>query len=104
MSNTAFSVLHIIPELSEAFSDKNAKGVVLLINSPGRSPVQASIIRDKIIELKKQYHKKVVAIGEDRLASAAYLVSTGADKIYVNNDTLTGSIGVIMSSFGFVIR
>ena len=102
MSNTAFSILHIIPELSKAFADKNAKGVVLLINSPGGSPVQASIIRDKIIELKKQYHKKVVAIGEDRLASAAYLVSTGADKIYVNNDTLTGSIGVFMSSFGFV--
>ena len=102
MANTAFSALHVIPELNKAFADKNAKGVILLINSPGGSPVQASIIRDKIIELKKQYHKKVVAIGEDKLASAAYLVSTGADNIYVNNDTLTGSIGVIMGSFGFV--
>ncbi|AAO91475.1 S49 family peptidase [Coxiella burnetii] len=102
MSNTTFSALRVVPELRKAFADKNSKGVVLLINSPGGSPVQASIIRDKIIELKKQYHKKVVVVGEDELASGAYLVSTGADKIYVNNDTLTGSIGVIMGGFGFV--
>ena len=102
MANTMFSARLVIPELRKAFSDKNAKGVVLLINSPGGSPVQASIIHDEILNLKKRYHKKVIVVGEDELASGAYLVSTAADKIYVNNNTLTGSIGVIMSNFGFV--
>ena len=92
----------MIPLLNEAFRDKNAKGVVLLINSPGGSAVQASIIHDKIEALKKQYHKRVVVVGVDALASGAYLVSTAADEIYVNKDTLTGSIGVVMGGFGFV--
>lgn len=102
MANTMFSARLVIPELRKAFADKDAKGVVLLINSPGGSPVQASIIHDEILDLKKRYHKKVIVVGEDELASGAYLVSTAADKIYVNNDTLTGSIGVIMGGFGFV--
>ena len=102
MANTMFSARLVIPALRKAFSDKDARGVVLLINSPGGSPVQASIIHDEILDLKKRYHKKVIVVGEDELASGAYLVSTAADKIYVNNDTLTGSIGVIMSNFGFV--
>ena len=102
MPNTAFSVRNVLPELQRAFSDKKSKGVVLLINSPGGSPVQSSIIHDKILELKKKYHKKVIVVGEDAVASGAYLVSSAADKIYVNPDTLTGSIGVVMSGFGFV--
>ncbi|MFW0097314.1 MAG: S49 family peptidase [Coxiella endosymbiont of Haemaphysalis qinghaiensis] len=102
MSNASFSAYQIFPNLVKAFSDKNSKGVVLVINSPGGSPVQASIIHDKILELKEEYHKKVIVVGEDELASGAYLVSMAADKIYVNNDTLTGSIGVIMGGFGFV--
>ena len=102
LPNTPFSAQQVIPELQKAFSDKHAEGVVLLINSPGGSAVQASIIHDKILALKKRYKKKVVVIGLDVLASGAYLISTAADKIYVNPDTLTGSIGVVMSSFGFV--
>lgn len=101
LPDTHFSAEYVIPQLTRAFMDKNAKGVILLINSPGGSPVQASIIHDKILELKQRYHKKVVVLGEDTLASGAYLVATAADNIYVNRDTLTGSIGVIMSGFGF---
>src|SRR3990167_4502521 len=100
-AGSEFSARTIIPELSCAFRDKNAKGVVLLINSPGGSPVQASMIHDKIIQLKEKYHKEVIVVGEDTLASGAYLVATAADKIYVNKDTVTGSIGVIMEGFGF---
>lgn len=96
-----FSARKVLPVLQKAFKDKKAKGVVLVINSPGGSPVQASIIHDKIEQLKKKYKKKVIVVGRDALASGAYLVATAADKIYVNNDTLTGSIGVIMSGFGF---
>lgn len=96
-----FSARKAIPELTHAFKDKDAKGVVLLINSPGGSPVQASIIHDKIIQLKEKYHKQVIVVGEDTLASGAYLVASAADKIFVNKDTITGSIGVIMEGFGF---
>ena len=101
MPNMDFSAFRMIPQLQKAFSDKEAKGVILVINSPGGSPVQASIIHDKILELKKEYKKKVVVVGEDALVSGAYLVATAGDKIYVNPDTLTGSIGVVMSGFGF---
>lgn len=100
-SDSSFSAEKVIPQLEQAFADKKAKGVVLDINSGGGSPVQASIIEQRILELKKQYNKKVIVIGEDVLASGAYLVAMGADEVYVNQDTLTGSIGVIMEGFGF---
>jgi len=101
MPDRRFSAQKVIPELRRAFADKKSKGVLLVINSPGGSPVQASIIHDKIEQLKHRYKKKVVVIGQDALASGAYLVATSADKIYVHDDTLTGSIGVVMSGFGF---
>jgi len=97
-----FSAEQIVPILHDAFSDKNAKGVIIDINSPGGTPVQAAIIHDAIIAYKKKYHKKVVIVGEDLLTSGAYFVSVAADKIYVNPNTITGSIGVVMKGFGFV--
>ncbi|MCD8525292.1 MAG: S49 family peptidase [Gammaproteobacteria bacterium] len=100
-TESAFSAEKVLPQLQAAFSDKEAKGVVIVINSGGGSPVQASIIQEKIVQLKKQYHKKVIVVGEDVLASGAYLVAMGADEVYVNPDTVTGSIGVIMEGFGF---
>lgn len=100
-AGSRFSADRVVPQLIRAFRDKKARGVVLVINSPGGSPVQATIIHDKIIQLKKKYKKKVIVVGQDALASGAYLVATAADVIYVHNDTLTGSIGVIMSGFGF---
>ncbi len=96
-----FSAEAVLPVLKDAFSDKQAKGVILDINSGGGTPVQASIIHDAILELKKKYHKKVIVVGEDMMASGAYFVAVSADKIYVNPNTITGSIGVIMKEFGF---
>lgn len=97
-----FSAEQIVPILEDAFSDKHASGVVIDINSPGGTPVQASIIHDAILAYKKKYHKKVIVVGEDMLTSGAYYVSVAADQIYVNPNTLTGSVGVIMKGFGFV--
>lgn len=96
----SFSAEEVIPELRDAFTDKLAKGVIIDINSGGGTPVQASIIHDEIIRLKNKYKKKVIVVGEDMLASGAYLVAVSADKIYVNPNTVTGSIGVIMQGFG----
>src|SRR6185295_192778 len=69
-----FSAETVVPVLNDAFADKNAKGVIIDINSGGGTPVQASIIHDAILQLKKKYHKKVVVVGEDMLASGAYFV------------------------------
>ncbi len=97
-----FSAEQIVPTLHDAFSDKNAVGVIIAINSPGGTPVQAAIIHDAIIAFKNKYKKKTVVVGEDLLTSGAYYVAVAADKIYVNPNSLTGSIGVIMKGFGFV--
>lgn len=100
MPGTNLAANRFIPVLNKAFSDSKAKGVVLLVNSPGGSAVQSAIIHDKIMQLKEKYKKKVVVVGEDAVASGAYMVATAADKIYVNEATLTGSIGVIFPGFG----
>jgi protease IV len=97
-----FSAEELIPTLHDAFTDKEAAGVVIVINSPGGTPVQAAIIHDAILAYKKKNHKKVIVVGEDLLTSGAYYVAVAADSIYVNPNTLTGSIGVIMKGFGFV--
>lgn len=90
------------PALVRAFKDVRAKGVVLLINSPGGSPVQSSLIYERIRELRGQYpDKRVVAVAQDMLTSGAYFIAAAADMIYVNPSTITGSIGVISTQFGF---
>lgn len=95
------SAENLNPLLSKAFSDENAKGVVLVINSPGGTPVQAALIHDRIKELKAEHKKKVIVVAEDMLTSGAYLIAVSADKIIVNRSTLAGSIGVISHGFGF---
>lgn len=89
------------PLLKKAFEDKKSKGVILLVNSPGGTPVQSALINEEITALKKKTGKHVVVVGEDMVTSGAYLISVAADKIYVNRSTLAGSIGVISRSFGF---
>jgi len=96
------SAERVVNSLDRAFGDKKAAGVVLLINSPGGSPVQAAIIRDRIVALRAAHpEKKVWAVGEDMLTSGAYFVAVGAPHICVNPSTLTGSIGVIRAGWGF---
>jgi protease-4 len=75
--------------------------VVLRINSPGGSPVQAGIINDEIRRLKALHKKKVYAVVEEMCASGAYYIAVAADEIYVDKASLVGSIGVLMDGFGF---
>ena len=87
--------------LKAAFVDEGAKAVVLLINSPGGSPVQAGMMNDEIRRLKAKHNKPVYAVVEETCASAAYYVAVAADQIFVNKASIVGSIGVLMDGFGF---
>ncbi|HMN93892.1 MAG TPA: S49 family peptidase [Hydrogenophaga sp.] len=91
----------VIGSLRAAFEDSGSRGVVLLINSPGGSPVQAGIINDEIFRLKGLHGKPVYAVVGDTCASAAYYIASAADAIYVNKASIVGSIGVLMDGFGF---
>jgi protease-4 len=91
----------VISSMRSAFEDAGTQGVVLLINSPGGSPVQAGIINDEIVRLKAKYKKPVYAVVEETCASAAYYIAAAADKIYVDKASIVGSIGVLMDGFGF---
>jgi protease-4 len=92
---------NIVGSLRAAFAEPNARAVVLLINSPGGSPVQAGIINDEITRLKLKHKKPVYAVVEESCASAAYYIAVAADKIYVDKASIVGSIGVLMDGFGF---
>ena len=87
--------------LRAAFEDSGSKAVVLLINSPGGSPVQAGMMNDEILRLKAKHKKPVYAVVEETCASAAYYIAVSADKIFVDKASIIGSIGVLMDSFGF---
>jgi protease-4 len=92
----------IIAAAKAAFEDQGAQGVVLLINSPGGSPVQAGIINDELKRLKAKHKKPLYAVVEESCASAAYYIAVSADRIFVDKASIVGSIGVLMEGFGFV--
>jgi protease IV len=92
----------VISGLQGAFEDKKTKGVILRINSPGGSPVQAGQIYDEIKRLRAKYpNTPLYAVVEDICASGGYYVAAGADRIYVDKASIVGSIGVLMDGFGF---
>jgi protease IV len=101
MSGSDASAEFVNAALKSAFEDSTAQGVVLLINSPGGSPVQAGMINDEIRRLKAIHKKPVYAVVEETCASAAYYIAVAADAIYVDKASIVGSIGVLMDSFGF---
>jgi len=95
------SAEQLIAGLRQAFEDVGAQGVVIRINSPGGSPVQAGIVYDEIRRLKAKHQKKVYAVVEEICASGAYYIAAAADEIYVDKASIVGSIGVLMDGFGF---
>ncbi|WP_374353800.1 S49 family peptidase [Chitinimonas sp.] len=93
---------NVMEGLRAAFKDKNTKGVVLRINSPGGSPVQAGQINDEIRRLRKLNPQvPLYVVIDDICASGGYYVAAAADRIYVDKASLVGSIGVLMDGFGF---
>ncbi|HSB95109.1 MAG TPA: S49 family peptidase [Spongiibacteraceae bacterium] len=93
---------NIVLGLRRGFEDKHATAVLLAINSPGGSPVQAGQVYDEIKRLRGKYpDKKVYAVISDLGASGAYYIAAGADLIYADQASLVGSIGVVSASFGF---
>jgi protease-4 len=101
-ADSAASADNLIPSLQDAFKDKDTQGVILRINSPGGSPVQAGQINDEIRRLRAKYPAVplYVVVG-DVCASGGYYVAAAADKIFVDKASLIGSIGVLMDGFGF---
>ena len=96
------SAENVIGALQGAFEDKAAAGIILRINSPGGSPVQAGIINDEIRRLRaKHADKPLYVVVEDICASGGYYVAAAADRIYVDKASIVGSIGVLMDGFGF---
>ena len=91
----------VIAAMRSALEDPGSRALVLLINSPGGSPVQAGMINDEIVRLKAMHNKPIYAVVEETCASAAYYIAAAADEIFVDKASVVGSIGVLMDGFGF---
>lgn len=101
-ANSPAGADNILPSLQEAFKDKNTQGVILRINSPGGSPVQAGQINDEIRRLRAKHPAiPLYVVVDDICASGGYYVAAAADKIFVDKASLIGSVGVLMDGFGF---
>ena len=100
-SGAEASAEFVVAAMRSALEDEGSQALVLLINSPGGSPVQAGIINDEIVRLKAKHGKPIYAVVEETCASAAYYIAAAADDIYVDKASIVGSIGVLMDGFGF---
>jgi protease-4 len=101
-SNTPANAADINSALRAAFESADSSGVILKINSPGGSPVQAGMIHDEILRLRTAYPKKhLYVVVQEICASGGYYIAAAGERIYVDKASLVGSIGVIMSGFGF---
>ena len=93
---------NIITGLRDAYKDKNTRGVILRINSPGGSPVQAGQINDEMRRLRALHPTvPLYVVVDDICASGGYYVAVAAEKIFVDKASLVGSVGVLMDGFGF---
>ena len=100
-SDTEASAENVMASMRTALEDPGSKALVLLINSPGGSPVQAGLINDEITRLRALHNKPIYAVVEESCASAAYYIAAATDQIFVDKASLVGSIGVLMDGFGF---
>ena len=101
--NMEASADNIISGLRAAYKDKNTAGIILRINSPGGSPVQAGYVYDEVNRLRDEHPDvPIYAVITDICASGGYYIAASADEIYADKASLVGSIGVLMDGFGFV--
>lgn len=101
-SDTMANADNLISSLQDAFEDPNTQGVVLRINSPGGSPVQAGLVNDEMRRLRALHPDiPLYVVVEDMCASGGYYIAAAADRIYVDKASIVGSIGVLMDGFGF---
>ncbi|NBX56348.1 MAG: S49 family peptidase, partial [Betaproteobacteria bacterium] len=100
-SDSSANAEWVMDSLRQAFEDEGAQAIVLRIDSPGGSPVQAGMINDEVRRLKALHKKPVYAVVEETCASAAYYIAVSADQIFVDKASIVGSIGVLMDGFGF---
>ena len=101
LGRRGLSLESVEPQLKKAFSVKQAKAVALIINSPGGSPVQSSLIGQRVRDLASQNDLPVLAFCEDVAASGGYWIAAAADEVFANAASVIGSIGVISAGFGF---
>ena len=101
LTGSGLAINNLEKLIDKLFAEKKSPVVGLVINSPGGSPTQSSLIAKRIIDLAKEKNKKVLAFVEDVAASGGYLIACAGDEIYANSSSIIGSIGVIYSSFGF---
>ena len=102
ITGSGLAISNLDKLIEKLFSDKKAPAVAIIINSPGGSPAQSSLIAKKILDLSKEKNKKVIAFVEDVAASGGYWLACAADEIYIDQNSVIGSIGVISPGFGFV--
>jgi len=96
------SLSAVAPLLKKAFSVKAAPAVVLIVDSPGGSPVQSHLIYKRIRALAAEKEKRVIVFVEDVCASGGYMIACAGDEIVVDPASIVGSIGVVSAGFGFV--
>jgi protease-4 len=102
-TDTEASADNVVSGLRSAFKNEETAGVIIRINSPGGSPVQAGYINDEIRRLREKYPDiPVYAVATDICASGGYYIAAAADEIYADKASVIGSIGVLMDGFGFV--
>ncbi len=102
-AETKASADKIVTGLRNAFEDKKTKGVILRLNTPGGSSVQSRYINRELVRLREKYPKiPVYAVCVDLCASGGYYIAAGTDKIYADEGSIVGSIGVLINAFGFV--
>jgi signal peptide peptidase SppA len=87
--------------LEQAFKIRSAKAIVLMVNSPGGSPVQSTLIHNRIRQLAEKHEKPVYVFAEDVAASGGYMLACAGDELYADTSSIIGSIGVISAGFGF---
>lgn len=97
----SLSMASVASKIESAFAMRGVSAVALLINSPGGSPVQSTMIMRRIRALAKEKDVPVLAFAEDVAASGGYMLALAGDEIYADESSLIGSIGVIAAGFGF---